>query len=172
MGLLNRLFRDRDNVFTQNRTNQSERFNSNNPNEILKIVGPMCLIAANASDSHVYIALQDENPAKCFPKSITLLASIDNCSVSCAHDVFSYRKLGVPTQIAQYLATVPFKTKDCAHSYDFEITFTTLPDYPSSLTNQIINEMRKGVSQSNYVKTGVRHAQINANAGVLNCNID
>lgn len=172
MGFIDRLFGRKGNTSTQNRTNTPKNFDANNPNEILKIVGPMCLIAANAGDSHVYVALQDENPDKGFSKSITLLASIDNCSISCTYDAASYRKLGVTPPIAQYLATVPFKTKDCVSSYDFEIRFTALPDFPSSLTNLIISEMQRGVSQSNYIIAGVRNAQINANAGVLNCSID
>lgn len=172
MGLFSHLFCRKSNTITPSDTNSAKGFNVKNPYEILRIVGPMCLIAANAGDSHVYVALQDENQAKGFLKSVTLLASIDNCSISCTYDATSYKKLGVTAPIAQYLATVPFKTKNCAYSYDFEISFTELPDSPSSLTDQIINEMRRGVSQSNYVKAGVRNVQINANAGVLSCSID
>ena len=149
-----------------------EVFDANNPNEILKIVGALCLIAANAGDSHVYVALQYENPAKGFSQNVTLLASIDNCSSSCTHDANSYIKFGVTSQLARYLATVPFKTKTGAYSNDFEITFTSVPDKPSSLLNPVINEMKKGVSQSKYIQAGVRHAKIDMNAGVLTCNID
>lgn len=172
MGLFNWLFGKENEKSKSVSANYAEVFDVNNPNEILKIVGALCLIAANAGDSHVYVALQDENPAKGISKNVTVLASIDNCSSSCTHDVNSYIKFGVPSQLARYLATVPFETKNGAYSNDFNITFTRVPDKPSSLLNPVINEMKNGVSQSKFIKAGVRHAKIEMNAGVLTCNID
>lgn len=171
MGILKRLFGAKEST-QQTHPTHNETFDANNPSEILKIVSAMCLIAANAGDSNIYVALQDEDISRGFSKSISLLASIDNCSGSCTHDASSYMKFGVSRTTASYLATVPFKTKEGTYSNDFKVEFCALPDYPSHLTNQIINEMRKGVSQSKFINAGVRHASINANMGVLTCSID
>lgn len=171
MGLFKWLFGSNKDSSKQEYAVHADAYDASNPNEILKIVGAMCLIAANAGDSHVYVALQDENPARGFSKGVTLLASIDNCSGSCTHDKSSYLKFGISPKTAEYLATVPFKTKTGALDNHFEINFITLPDYPSSLTNAILNEMKKGVSQSRFIQAGVRTAQIRSNAGVLSCSI-
>ena len=172
MGFFKWLFGSSTETPKQENKFHADTYDASNSNEVLKIVSAMCLIAANAGDSHVYVALQDENTAQGFSKGIKLLASIDNCSGSCTHNKDSYLKFGASPRTAEYLATVPFKTKACALSDDFEINFSTLPDYPSSLTNAILSEMKKGVSQSKYIQAGVRTAQIRANAGVLSCNIE
>ena len=172
MGIFSRIFSKSRNNQHIAKPIQSPKYDASNPNEILKIANAMCHLAANAGDSGVYIALQDANTAKGIQNYMSLLASIDNCSGTCQHNVSSFQKFGLPINIATYLASVPFSVTLCANSTEFKLEFGAMPDYPSSLSSAIIDEMKKGLSQSRFIISGVRHAEINADIGVLRCRVD
>ena len=82
-----------------------------------------CLVT-NAGNSWVSAVLQDENVDKGWPSLMKISATIDSWrlqqkGITNLHCVDSYRKMEVPEDIAQFLATIPFKVGGGSLEYNF-----------------------------------------------------
>lgn len=129
-----------------------------------------CLVT-NADESWLHVVLQDENKEKEWPKVMSVSATVDNwrlehLGITELHNVNSYRKLEVPEDIAQFLASIPFVT---SRKNEIEYKFSTLPEYPSTYTHGVMDSMRKGCSMSKYAM--VRDVKIEDRKGFVVCNV-
>ena len=139
-------------------------FQPGNPYEIYDITQALSFVAAIAGDSHVYVVLQDENPAKGWPKSMSISASLDNCITS--------RQDDIPAGVRKYLESVPFNIQTSAFDYHVEYTFTTPPDYPSGLKYGVMDEMKTGATKSSFVIHGLHTFEIRDNGGLIILDVD
>lgn len=139
-------------------------FQHDNPHEIYEITQALSFIAAVAGDSHVYVVLQDENPAKGWARSMSIRASLDNCITS--------RQDYIPAGVRKYLESVPFIIQRSAFNYDLEYTFAPPPAIPSGFKYGIIDEMKTGASRSSFVMHGLHTINISDRGGLIILDVD
>lgn len=138
----------------------TEPFDPTNPHEIYDVVHLLSAIVAEAGDSRITVWLQDENPAKGWPKGMGLSVTIDSYYTKNHQVDFSdysgFVKFGLPLSAAKYLASVPFTVS----GNDLEYKFSHSLDYPSTYARFIVEEMEKGTRSSRYVQLGLRQITI------------
>ncbi len=128
-----------------------------------------CLVT-NANESWFNVVLQDENKAKGWPKTVSVSATLDrwrlkHLGITNLHSVDSYRKLEVPEDIAQFLASIPF---DTSQSDTLSYKFSNLPEYPSSYKYAVMDSIKKGCSMSKYAM--IREVKIE-DRGFISCKV-
>lgn len=147
-----------------NHTKPSKVFTENNPYEIYEIAHALSCLAAIAGDSHVRAVLQDENPAKSWPRCMCISASIDDC--------ISSRKEFIPIDVKQYLKTVPFNVSKSSFDYCVEYTFEPAPITPSDFKYGVIDEMKTGASRSPFVHNGSHRFSTRDSGGLVVLDVD
>lgn len=131
-------------------------------------------LVAEAGDSWVHAVLQDENPQKGWPEVMSVSATIDNWQlekhgITTMNTAASYQKLGLPADVAQFLASIPFEQKNGS---DISYTFSHVPGNPSAYTNDVMAAMRKGSSRSRSVQANTREVKIEDRKGFVVCKVD
>lgn len=141
-----------------------ENFDASNPYEIYKIAHALSYVAAIAGDSHVHAVLQDEDPARGWPKCMRISASIDDCIAS--------RKEWIPSDVRIYLGSIPFKKSKTNMDYSLEYTFESAPTTPSDFKCGVIDEMREGASKSSFVINGLHQFSVRDSGGLVILDVD
>ena len=144
MGFFSSLFGEKKKQETYSAQVPVIRYNKESVEDISLALG--CLVT-NADESWLHVVLQDENKAKGWPKVMSVSATLDNwrlehLGITNLHSIDSYRKLEVPEDIAQFLASIPFDTsKRRTLSYEF----SNLPEYPSSYKYGVMDSIKRDV---------------------------
>lgn len=170
MGLFGKLFSGKNQGTGSTKKTQMPVIRYNKENIYDVSLALSCLVT-NAGESWLHVVLQDENKEKGWPKVMSVSVTIDNwvlenLGITELHNLKSYRKLEVPEDIAQFLASIPFET---SRKNEIEYKFSTLPEFPSTYTHGVMDYMRKGSSMSKYVM--VRNVKIEDRNGFVVCNV-
>ena len=171
MGFFGTLFGSRNDRNNNEAQVKTETFNPNSNYAIYKIVVGLSCLATEANDSWVIVALQDENPEKGWKRHMSVRATIDswfleNRGVTELKDAQSYRKLGMPEDIVNILASTPFT----GQKGSLEFVISNMVEYPSTCAQTVLNSMREGSMRSKYYP--MRNVKITQNHGVLECKVD
>ena len=131
-------------------------------------------LVAEAGESWVHAILQDENPQKGWPEVMSVSATVDNWQlekhgITTINTPVSYQKLGLPADVAQFLASIPFEQKN---GNVISYTFSSVPGKPSAYTNDVMAAMRKGSSRSRFVQANTREVKIEDKKGFVVCKVD
>ena len=131
-------------------------------------------LVAEAGDSWVHAVLQDENPQKGWPEVMQVSATIDNwrlekLGITTINAAVSYQKMGLPADVAQFLASIPFEQQNGS---TITYTFSRTPGNPSAYTNDVMAAMRKGSSRSRFVQANTREVKIEDRKGFVSCKVD
>ena len=171
MGLFGKLFGNSNDCGMDGKQINKGTFDPNTDYAIYDIVMALSYLATEANDSWVIVALQDEKPEKGWGRHMSVSATIDNWllenrGVTELKDAQSFRKLGMPEDIVNILASTPFT----GENGNLEFVITNMVEYPSTCAQAVLNSMREGSSRSKYYP--MRTVKITDNHGVLECKVD
>ena len=173
MGLFDKLFGGKKNntAISENNKVAISHYDKDGIYAIYDISLALSCLVTNAGDSWVSAVLQDENVDKGWPSLMKISAYIDNWrlqqkGITNLHCVDSYRKMEVPEDVAQFLASIPFKAAGGNLEYDFP----RFPKWPSSCAAGILESMEKGSRMSRYAS--VREIKIENKPFGVQCKVD
>lgn len=145
--------------------------------DIFPICAALCCLAANAGPiSSVTVVLQDENTDLGWTKAMVVMALLDRSPpnfglIENLHCADAYLQAGLSEKIAQDLASVPFHVTPGPYNWALDYAFTDLPPFPSACAQRVKDSMKEGCSQSQNIRNGTCHPNIENDTNLIRCTI-
>lgn len=145
-------------------------FNKDDPNEAYKLTRYLSWLAANVhSFSSIYIILQDAASNGSGVPCVTISANLDDWhSNNYTPNYETFVKLGLSQEAARYLESVPFAVTGDLLMF----TFQNISIRPSQMHDDLMNELKRGLSMSKFIQAGVCEVRIDDYKRTINCRID
>lgn len=159
-------------IFGSNTTSSQNTplFNKDNPNEAYKLTRYLSWLVANVhSFSTIYIILEDASTSKSGVPTLSIAANLDDWhSNGCSPSYGTFVKLGLSQEAAKYLESVPFTL----FGDSLMFTFQNISILPSQMHDNLMSEIKRGLSMSKFVQAGVCEIKIDDHRHTITCRVD
>lgn len=144
------------------------------PSKIDDICFALCWLIGEVNDSWLTVCLQDENANnKICPEYMSVVAVVDNHklnynSITSLNTAEAYQKLGLPFEIADFLAAIPFEQKNFN---ELKYVFPKGEYPPSYFKQRVLSAMQDGVTKARRIQMNTARYKIE-DRGILTCKVD